>query len=194
MSWSKRHNLSRSRSPRPLLGSGYQGRRGSDTLPPPGPNSDPRYALQGSRIAPSARAGAKRARSSRARPCRCQRGTAGSFFLREHAGAELTPSVRMAKRGVNCRAWDRRLIACRSAILWLICDGSQAPSRCLTATLPNLAWEYGRLAFACGRRIARSLGGSRALSARERCRYDAAIRLTACARALVFKIACSRLS
>jgi len=53
-------------------------------------------------------------------------GPQGSFFLREHGGAELTPPVPMAKRGVNCRAWDRRLIACRSAIHWLICDGSQA--------------------------------------------------------------------
>ena len=137
--------------PVPLLGAGYQGRRASDTLPPTRPNSDPRCVLQGSLIASSARAGAKQARSSRAKPCRCQRGTAGTFLLRQLGGAELTPSVPIAQRGVNCRAWHRRLIACRSAIHWLNCDLSQAA---VTVPHGNLAiWlgKYGRLAFACGR-------------------------------------------
>ena len=96
--------------PVPLSGSGYQGRRGCDTFPPAGGNSDP-GAPKGSPIAPSARAGAAEGeRVAHAQPCRSQCGTAWSLFLCQRGPTELKPALPIAKRALHCWARVRPII------------------------------------------------------------------------------------
>ena len=99
-----------------MLGLGYQGRRGSDTLPLTGSNFDPVTCPQSRLITPSARGGSngKRARSSRARPCRCQCGTATSSlcdplaFLRRICRIATVPHGSLATQAWENAAWRLR--------------------------------------------------------------------------------------
>ena len=110
--------------PVPVSGSGYQGRRGSDTLAPAGGNSDPpdvsRKAAQ-SHLAP----GRAQRKASVQRIPNLVAANAGPRGQRRRGSTELKPAL-PTPREAHCWAWDRPIIWCHPAIYWLVSEGSEA--------------------------------------------------------------------